>query len=48
MGKSIMEKGIKAALGEADKCTRTPTSLAKRAEPCSRDSDGAVAAEVEL
>lgn len=41
-------KGHKGLTIKADKHMRTPTSLAKIAEPCSRDSGGAMAAEVEL
>lgn len=48
MGKSVMGEGIKAPLGAADQCTRTLASLAKRAEPPSRDNGGAVTAEAEL
>lgn len=48
VGKSVMGEGIKAPLGAADQCTRTLASLAKRAEPPSRDNGGAVTAEAEL
>lgn len=48
MGKSVMEEGIKAPLGAADKCTRRPASLAKRAEPYSRDNGGAMTAKADL
>lgn len=48
MDKSVMEKGIKAPLGAADKGMRMPASLAKSAEPCCRDNGGVMTAMAEL